>query len=130
MNRFEHRKQEILQSVQAEARAAAGRRQALRASGAVACTGAALIAVVAALTPNPTPQRSSPHAAEQAPPPPPSKLDVRITSRRAVLSDYAMSDAELLSALEDTGEPVGVIWHPEAPRVVSFASRDAEPNGG
>ncbi len=130
MNPFDRRKQEILERLQREAGAAAGRRQALRAAGAAACTGAALIAVVAVLTQSPASPRAAPRVAEQASPTPlSSKLDARIVSRRADLSDYSMTDAELLSALEAADEPIGVIWAPGSPQVVSLAPRDPERGG-
>ncbi len=105
MSNIDERKAEILRGLQQEAARAANRRRRVRAAG-----GVCAIALVAAgawwLAPgvNTSTPTSPPALA------PVADGDARIVHAPVNLADYAMSDDELLAALDETGEAYTMVW--------------------
>ncbi len=117
MTRFDERKAEILQELQAEAQAAVGRKRAIRATS----TAAALALVAAGAW------WLMPGAPMQAPPQPQiAHGNPSIITTSVNLDDYAISDDELLAALDETGEPYTLIWVDGAPQLIEPPEQETQ----
>ncbi len=101
MSDLDKRRDEILVKVQREARAAAGRRRAVRRGGGVVCSVLVVAVFVRFAPTGGVSVVSGPAVAER---------DVRIVDTRADVAAYAISDDELVAALEATGEAFTLIW--------------------
>lgn len=124
MNTFDERKAEILRGLQHEAAGAAIRRRRVRATG-----GVCAVMLVAAGAWWLTPGVNTPAQILTPTPAPIAGVDERIVRAPVNLADYAMSDDELLAALDESGEAYTMVWVNGQARLIEPPSEDA-PSAG